>query len=76
MLDPWLTSDAHDDVLTTEEPCPICLAVVHTPSRQLPRVQCATCRNGFHANCIYRWLEHGRTRGEESGRCPMCRGSL
>ena len=55
-----------------EEPCPICLSVIHTTSRQLPRVLCGTCRNAFHACCLYRWL----SSRQGAGRCPICQTAI
>ena len=74
LLDPWLTCEGDDASHAAEEPCPICLNTVHATTRQLPRVKCATCQNGFHASCIYRWLARKDT--PEGGQCPMCRAGL
>ena len=74
LLDPWLAADEDGACHADEEPCPICLTTVHASTHQLPRVKCATCQNGFHACCIYRWLSRRDT--PEGGLCPMCRAVL
>lgn len=66
LLEPWLPS-SELDANAEEEPCPICLAVRHACTAALPRLRCGTCRHGFHAACLYRWLE-----GVEACKCPLC----
>ena len=51
--------------------CPICYAVVHAVQGTLPRMQCKTCGNRFHANCLFTWFEKS---GHSS--CPLCRTSF
>ena len=76
LLDPWLVGGGGgmpvDDEGGPEEPCPICLGVIHHGQGQLPRVRCGTCVGRFHAACIYRWLE-----GKEGvWKCPLCQTEL
>lgn len=48
--------------------CTICYAVIHDTNFQLPDKKCRTCKNGFHAACLYKWF---RNSGQSS--CPLCR---
>eukprot|EP00052_Salpingoeca_macrocollata_P026890 m.252314 g.252314 ORF g.252314 m.252314 type:complete len:801 (-) comp22660_c0_seq1:22-2424(-) len=50
------------------EDCTICYAVIHDTNYQLPDKKCKTCRNGFHAACLYKWFKNS---GQSS--CPLCR---
>jgi hypothetical protein len=64
-----------------EEPCPICLSVVHAKSFQRPRLRCATCRHGMHATCIFRWLQQraaqrGWAEQAADVKCPLCQSTL
>jgi hypothetical protein len=35
------------------EECPICYSVLHPANASLPKMHCRTCKNKFHANCLY-----------------------
>ena len=75
LVEPWLTGgDAGEgeEEEAEEEPCPICLSLKHAGTSQLPRLRCGVCGNGFHASCIYRWLE-GRAGDLK---CPLCQSAL
>ncbi len=50
------------------EECPICYSVLHAVNQSLPRMSCRTCKNKFHANCLYKWFNTGATAS-----CPLCR---
>ena len=88
-FEPWTAVGALADEAcvatdeSAEEPCPICLLVVHTKSFQRPRLRCATCKYGMHATCIYRWLSQQSGPGtlalgqvENEAKCPLCRSPL
>ena len=88
-FEPWTAVGALADEVcvatdeSAEEPCPICLLVVHTKSFQRPRLRCATCKYGMHATCIYRWLSQQSGPGtlalgqvENEAKCPLCRSPL
>ena len=51
------------------EECAICYSIVGA-ERTLPGKSCATCRNKFHAGCLYKWF---KTSGGAS--CPLCRNN-
>ncbi|RGB43798.1 hypothetical protein C1646_749399 [Rhizophagus diaphanus] len=50
------------------EDCPICYSVVSLDDRSLPTKKCITCKNKFHASCLYKWF-----RSSNSTSCPLCR---
>ncbi|GBB95243.1 hypothetical protein RclHR1_00250041 [Rhizophagus clarus] len=50
------------------EDCPICYSVVSLDDRSLPTKKCSTCKNKFHASCLYKWF-----RSSNSTSCPLCR---
>ncbi len=50
------------------EPCPICYNAVHAVTQKLPRDECKTCHNKFHAACLYKWFT-----SSQNSICPMCR---
>ncbi|KAF2455371.1 hypothetical protein BDY21DRAFT_350598 [Lineolata rhizophorae] len=47
--------------------CAICYSVVG-PDRQLPSKKCSTCKNAFHAGCLFRWF-----KTSNGSSCPLCR---
>lgn len=51
--------------------CAICYSIISPEDRSLPTKPCRTCKNKFHAACLYRWLY---TSG--SATCPLCRSIL
>ncbi|KAJ3017763.1 UNVERIFIED_CONTAM: hypothetical protein HDU68_011490 [Siphonaria sp. JEL0065] len=54
-----------------KEECAICYSVVGVIDRTLPNKSCRTCKNKFHASCLFKWI---RTSGNTQ--CPMCRSEL
>lgn len=49
------------------EPCPICYSVLHVKSHKLPNLECNTCHNQFHTDCLYEWF---KSSGKSA--CPIC----
>jgi len=49
------------------EPCPICYSVLHVKSHKLPTLQCTTCSNRFHSDCLMQWF-----RSSGNSVCVMC----
>ena len=81
LLDPWLATPAGEpEEEGAAADCPICYSVVALPSRQLPCVTCGTCRNRFHAWCIFRWFSSQSAAVEglegETLPCPLCRSQF
>ena len=95
LLDPWLAGDddtspgaarqmAADaagtaDAADAADDCPICFTHRHSVTGQLPRIECGTCHNRFHAECTYRWFraraaEPAHAAGENL--CPLCQQPL
>ncbi|KAI9491003.1 hypothetical protein BDB00DRAFT_940644 [Zychaea mexicana] len=50
------------------EDCTICYSIISAQDRSIPRKQCRTCKNKFHASCLYKWF-----RSSNSASCPLCR---
>lgn len=50
------------------EPCSICYCIVSPGDRTLPGPTCKTCKNKFHATCLYKWF-----KSSTQATCPMCR---
>jgi len=50
------------------ECCPICYSIFHISNYSLPNLQCKTCRNKFHAGCIYKWFNTSHRND-----CPLCK---
>ncbi|KAL1917410.1 uncharacterized protein VTP21DRAFT_3803 [Calcarisporiella thermophila] len=50
------------------EDCTICYSIINVQDRSLPGKQCRTCKNRFHASCLYKWF-----RSSNSSSCPLCR---
>ncbi|CAO3592382.1 unnamed protein product [Absidia cylindrospora] len=48
--------------------CVICYSIISVMDRSLPKKQCRTCKNKFHASCLYKWF-----RSSNSASCPLCR---
>ncbi|SAM05926.1 hypothetical protein [Absidia glauca] len=48
--------------------CVICYSIISVVDRSLPKKQCRTCKNKFHASCLYKWF-----RSSNSASCPLCR---
>ena len=49
------------------EPCPVCFSVLHIKTHKLPDIECNTCHNRFHFDCLTQWF---RSSGKSA--CPMC----
>lgn len=47
--------------------CAICYSILHQ-DHSLPTKTCGTCKNKFHANCLYKWF-----KSASSSSCPLCR---
>ncbi|KAG2188946.1 hypothetical protein INT44_004088, partial [Umbelopsis vinacea] len=50
------------------EDCTICYSIVSVTDRSLPSKQCRTCKNKYHASCLYKWFS-----SSNSSSCPLCR---
>ncbi|ORX46718.1 hypothetical protein DM01DRAFT_1339377 [Hesseltinella vesiculosa] len=48
--------------------CVICYSIISPQDRSIPTKQCRTCKNKFHASCLYKWF-----RSSNSTSCPLCR---
>ena len=53
------------------EDCPICYAVLHMTTSQLPRMACKTCKHKFHSACLYKWFNTSH-----KSNCPLCQSSF
>mmetsp|Transcript_33222 Transcript_33222/g.78476 ORF Transcript_33222/g.78476 Transcript_33222/m.78476 type:complete len:827 (+) Transcript_33222:368-2848(+) len=40
------------------EPCPVCYSVLHVKSHKLPNLECKTCHNQFHSECLFEWFKN------------------
>jgi hypothetical protein len=49
------------------EPCPVCYSVLQVKTHKLPSLECRTCKNRFHADCLGQWF---RSSGKSS--CVLC----
>lgn len=47
--------------------CAICYSYISVDKR-MPDKRCATCKNLFHRDCLYKWLESAN-----QNTCPLCR---
>lgn len=52
------------------EECAICYSILHQDN-SLPSKTCPTCKNKFHAGCLYKWF---KSSGDHS--CPLCRSAI
>ncbi|KAI5289013.1 hypothetical protein KEM52_000945 [Ascosphaera acerosa] len=50
--------------------CAICYSIV-SPSMKLPNKRCATCKNTFHSDCLFRWFT-----SSNASSCPLCRNNF
>lgn len=53
------------------EECAICYYILHAVDRKLPNKICPTCKNRFHAACLYKWF-----KSSGNSTCPLCRGEI
>lgn len=60
-----------DKTFQGAEECPICYSVLHLATAALPRMQCRTCKNLFHSECLCKWF----TKSNSSA-CPLCRSAF
>ncbi|KIY45151.1 hypothetical protein FISHEDRAFT_49914 [Fistulina hepatica ATCC 64428] len=51
--------------------CAICYSIISVMDTSLPRKPCRTCKNKFHASCLYRWFSTSHSTS-----CPMCRTNI
>ncbi|KAL7581274.1 hypothetical protein ACA910_006044 [Epithemia clementina (nom. ined.)] len=49
------------------EPCPICYSVLQVKTHKLPSLECATCHNRFHADCLTQWFKQSA-----KNQCVLC----
>ncbi|KAG7349816.1 hypothetical protein IV203_012413 [Nitzschia inconspicua] len=49
------------------EPCPVCYSVLHVKSHRLPNLECNTCHNHFHDECLKEWF-HSSNKNS----CVIC----
>jgi hypothetical protein len=49
------------------EPCPVCYSVLHVKTHKLPNMECKTCHNQFHSDCLFEWF---RSSGKNA--CVLC----
>ncbi|TVY89743.1 E3 ubiquitin-protein ligase listerin [Lachnellula willkommii] len=47
--------------------CSICYSIISSDKR-MPDKRCQTCKNLFHANCLFKWFA-----SSNASTCPMCR---
>ena len=52
------------------EPCPVCYSVLCVKTHAMPNLECNTCNNRFHSNCLMKWF---KTSGKNL--CVMCQQS-
>lgn len=60
-----------DKTFQGAEECPICYSVLHLATAALPQMQCRTCKNSFHSDCLCKWF----TKSNSSA-CPLCRSAF
>ncbi|KAL7422810.1 hypothetical protein Q5752_002106 [Cryptotrichosporon argae] len=48
--------------------CAICYSIISLTDRTLPTKPCRTCKNRFHASCLFKWFN-----SSHSSSCPLCR---
>ncbi|KAH9035965.1 hypothetical protein EDB84DRAFT_1659282 [Lactarius hengduanensis] len=51
--------------------CAICYSIISVSDGSLPRKPCKTCKNRFHAFCLYKWFNTSH-----SSSCPLCRSEF
>lgn len=52
------------------EECAICYSILHQDN-SLPSKTCTTCKNKFHAGCLYKWF-----KSSGGNTCPLCRATF
>ncbi|KAA1476143.1 hypothetical protein DENSPDRAFT_874439 [Dentipellis sp. KUC8613] len=51
--------------------CAICYSIISVVDGDLPRKPCKTCKNRFHASCLFKWFNTSH-----SSSCPLCRSDI
>ncbi|KAH7882407.1 hypothetical protein F5I97DRAFT_1939442 [Phlebopus sp. FC_14] len=51
--------------------CAICYSIISAMDASLPQKPCKTCKNRFHASCLYKWF-----KTSHSSSCPLCRSDI
>ncbi|TCD68845.1 hypothetical protein EIP91_009559 [Steccherinum ochraceum] len=51
--------------------CAICYSMISATDSSLPKKPCKTCKNRFHAGCLYKWFSTSH-----SSSCPLCRSEI
>lgn len=62
-----LWKDNVDKEYAGVEPCPVCYSVLHVKTHKLPTLECTTCHNRFHADCLTQWF-----RSSGKSQCVLC----
>jgi hypothetical protein len=62
-----LWKDNVDKEFEGVEPCPVCYSVLHVKTHKLPTLECKTCHNRFHFECLSEWF-----RSSGKGQCVLC----
>jgi len=62
-----LWKDNVDKEFAGVEPCPVCYSVLHVKTHKLPSLQCKTCANCFHFDCLTQWF-----RSSGKNQCVLC----
>ena len=52
------------------EPCPVCYSVLCVKTHTMPNLECKTCSNRFHSNCLMKWF-----KSSGKSQCVMCQQS-
>ncbi|KAF9477335.1 hypothetical protein BDN70DRAFT_881303 [Pholiota conissans] len=51
--------------------CAICYSIISVMDGTLPKKPCKTCKNRFHAGCLFKWFN-----SSHSSSCPLCRSDI
>ncbi|EIW76996.1 hypothetical protein CONPUDRAFT_157270 [Coniophora puteana RWD-64-598 SS2] len=51
--------------------CAICYSIICAIDGSIPAKPCRTCKNRFHAACLYKWFE-----SSHASSCPLCRSDI
>ena len=62
-----LWKDNVDKEFEGVEPCPVCYSVLHVKTHKLPTLECCTCHNRFHSDCLQQWF-----RSSGKSQCVLC----
>jgi hypothetical protein len=62
-----LWKDNVDKEFEGVEPCPVCYSVLHVKTHKLPTLECKTCHNRFHLECLSEWF-----RSSGKSLCVLC----